>query len=276
MPYAHFVKPGEKVHLRDIDPADTSGLSKAEGLEQLDKLGQRMAELQELLFAARSHSLLIILQGRDTSGKDGSIRRLLSFANVQSTRVVPFKVPSSVEAAHDFLWRVHAHTPGKGEISIFNRSHYEDVLVVRVHDLAPKEVWKSRYAHINAFERLVADSNTIILKFYLHISKQEQEDRLLARERDPEKAWKLSVRDWKEREYWGDYTDAYEDALRECSTEVAPWRVVPANHKWFRDLAITEAVVDALQPLAKGWKASLESLGESERKALTAYRAESK
>lgn len=276
MPFAHLVKPGEKFCLSDIDPEDTSGLSKAEGLQKLAKLGERMCELQELLFAARKHSLLVVLQGRDTSGKDGAIRRFLTFANVQSTLVIPFKVPTANELAHDFLWRIHAHTPGKGEISIFNRSHYEDVLAVRVHDLVPKEVWKGRYSHINNFESLLASSDTLILKFYLHISKKEQEERLLARENDPTKAWKLSVGDWKERELWEKYTEAYEDALRECSTKVAPWRVIPANHKWFRDLAITEAVVNALEPLAKDWKESLTELGNTELIALKEYRAESK
>jgi len=276
MSFAHLVKPGEKFRLGDIDPEDTSGLSKANGLENLAKLGERMCELQELLFAARKHSLLVVLQGRDTSGKDGAIRRFLTFANVQSTRVIPFKVPTANELAHDFLWRVHAHTPGKGEISIFNRSHYEDVLAVRVHDLVPKDVWKERYAHIKNFESLVASSNTLILKFYLHISKKEQEERLLAREGDPTKAWKLSVGDWKERELWDKYTEAYEDALRKCSTKAAPWRVIPANHKWFRDLAITQAVVEALDPFTKEWQESLTDLGKTELAALKEYRAGSK
>ena len=272
MAYAQLVKPGNKADLGHIDPHDHHDLEKTEGLEQLAKLGRRMDDLQELLFAARRHSLLIVLQGRDTSGKDGAIRSLLSYVNVQSCRVASFKVPNAEEAAHDFLWRIHAKAPGLGEIGIFNRSHYEDVLVVRVHDLVPKPVWKARYDRINEFEAMLAEANTLIVKFYLHISKGEQEERLLDREKDPEKSWKLSVGDWKERLLWDDYTEAYEDALTRCSTDVAPWRVVPANHKWFRDLAITEAIVEVLEPYAKEWKESLAELGNQERAALEAFR----
>lgn len=272
MSFAHRIKPGAKVRLGEIDPSENGGLTKEEGHALLDKLGARMEELQELLFAARQHSLLIILQGRDTSGKDGAIRRMLSYVNVQSTRVVPFKVPTPTDLVHDFLWRVHPFTPGHGEISVFNRSHYEDVLVVRVHDLVSKDVWKARYDHINNFESLLTDSNTIVLKFYLHISKDEQEKRLRDREKDSEKAWKLSVGDWKERELWDDYTEAYEDALSKCSTDVAPWNVIPANRKWFRDLAIASTIVNALEPLEKGWRESLVELGKRERAELDAYR----
>lgn len=276
MAYAHLVKPGDRVDLGKIDPEDKDGLSKEEGLAKLEQLGRRICELQELLYAAKRHSLLIVLQGRDTSGKDGSIRRLSNAFNVQGTHVASFKVPTELELSHDFLWRIHSATPGKGEVAIFNRSHYEDVLVVRVHDIVPKPVWKARYAHINAFEKLLADSNTLILKFYLHISKEEQEERLRDREKEPDKAWKLSVGDWKERELWGDYTAAYEDALRECSTEHAPWRVIPANHKWFRDLAIAEAVIETLTPYEAEWRASLVELGTREKAALDAFRAEAK
>lgn len=272
MAYSHLVKPGGKVRLDSVDTHPPKGLTKEDGLAELDRLGARMGELQELLFAARQTSLLIILQGRDTSGKDGAIRRMLHYVNVQSTRVVGFKVPTEEDLAHDFLWRVHPHTPGRGDITVFNRSHYEDVLVVRVHNLVPKETWKRRYDHINAFESLLADSDTLILKFYLHISKEEQEKRLLDREKEPEKAWKLSVGDWQEREKWDDYTKAYEDALSLCSTEEAPWRIVPADKKWFRDLAIAQAVVEALEPFEAEWRASLEALGEVQRKELDAYR----
>jgi PPK2 family polyphosphate:nucleotide phosphotransferase len=272
MSLAHRLTPGQKVKLPDFDPDEKGGLNKAEARERLEKLGGRMAELQELLFAARQNSLLIVLQGRDTSGKDGTIRRILDFVNVQSSRVAPFKVPTETELAHDFLWRIHGATPGKGEITIFNRSHYEDVLVVRVHELVPEKVWQRRYDHINAFEELLTDAGTIVLKFYLHISKEEQEERLRTREKEPEKSWKLSVTDWKERELWDDYTKAYEDALTKCNTKDAPWRIVPANHKWFRDLAIFEAVVETLEPYEKCWRESLKELGQRQRKALDEYR----
>jgi len=276
MPYARIVKPGDQVQLAKFEPSENAGLTKEEGQARLETLGKRMAELQELLFAAREHALLIVLQGRDTSGKDGAIRRILEFCNVQSTRVVGFKAPTETELAHDFLWRIHPHTPGKGDITIFNRSHYEDVLVTRVHDLVPKEVWKKRYEHINAFESLLLDSKTLIVKFYLHISLEEQEERLLAREERPEKAWKLSVGDWKEREHWGAYTEAYDEALTKCSTENAPWRLVPANRKWFRDLAIAEGIVDTLEPHAAEWAKTLEQMGREECALIEEYRAEQK
>ena len=224
--------------------------------------------MQELLYAVQTESVLVILQGRDTSGKDGTIRHVAGPLNSQSCTVASFKVPTEEELAHDFLWRAHAQTPRTGDIKIFNRSHYEDVLVARVHELAPKQVWRERYEHINAFERLLADSSTIILKFYLHISKDEQEKRLLKRETDPIKSWKLSVGDWKEREYWDDYTKAYEDAINRCSTKHAPWFIVPADKKWFRNLAVAEALRDALMPFKKKWLARLEEEGEKGRRRL--------
>ncbi|HWD39572.1 MAG TPA: PPK2 family polyphosphate kinase [Fimbriimonas sp.] len=272
MSYARLVKPGSKFKLNDVDPGYHDGLSEEEALTRLGEIGNKISKLQELLYAAKQNSMLIVLQGRDTSGKDGAIRRILHYCNVQSTSVVPFKVPTSVEAGHDFLWRVHSHAPGKGDVTIFNRSHYEDVLVARVHKLVPKKVWKRRYDHINNFERLLTESGVIVLKFYLHISKGEQEQRLLAREQDPEKSWKLSVGDWKERELWDDYTDAYEDALDECSTNDAPWRVVPANHKWFRDLAIAQTLLHELEPYEKTWKASLQQLGVEQKAEIDAFR----
>lgn len=274
MPYARLVKPGEKVRLNGVDPDAT--VTKEVGLAELDKLGKRIEELQELLFAARQTALLIVLQGRDTSGKDGAIRRLSGFVNVQSTRVVPFKVPTPVDLAHDFLWRVHPHTPGKGEITIFNRSHYEDVLAVRVHKILPEETWRRRYDHINNFESLLTDADTIVLKFFLNITKEEQEKRLRAREADPDKAWKLSLGDWKERELWDDYTEAFEDAMEECSPKEAPWHIVPGNKKWFRDLAIAEAVVETLEPYANEWKKTLEESGRKVEAEIEAYRATQK
>ncbi|MFN8219670.1 MAG: PPK2 family polyphosphate kinase [Fimbriimonadales bacterium] len=249
------------------------GIEKAQGEQRTQELGKELAELLDLLYYAGKRGLLIVLQGRDTAGKDGTIRTLLSFANVQSCRVAPFKVPTEKELAHDFLWRCHLQTPEKGETVVFNRSHYEDVLVVRVHELAPEQVWKRRYGHINAFEQLLVDSGTIVLKFFLHISKDEQKERLLAREQEVEKSWKLSAGDWKEREFWDAYTVAYEDAISKCSTEDAPWYVVPADHKWYRDLVVTQTIVDHLKAYKDEWLADLEELGKERKVELAAYRA---
>jgi PPK2 family polyphosphate:nucleotide phosphotransferase len=270
--FAIRVKPGQEIELDKVDPGEDGGLAKAAGLTKLAELGDELSELTELLFAASTHSLLVILQGRDTSGKDGSIRGILGRTNVQSTRVVPFKVPTPAEAAHDFLWRVHSHVPARGEIAIFNRSHYEDVLVVRVHDLVPEQVWKARYDHINHFEKLLTDSKVIVVKAYLHISAKEQDERLREREVDSNKAWKLNVGDWKEREFWDDYTHAYEAALRQCSPANAPWHILPADRKWYRDLALTEIIVEALRPFADDWREALGKMGTLRKAELTAYR----
>lgn len=270
------VKPipiGKKPNLSKLNPSVDGGLDKEAALAKTEELGRELNDLLELLFAAGKHSLLIVLQGMDTSGKDGTIRGLLRYSNAQSLKVWPFKVPTPEELSHDFLWRVHSKTPGKGNIAIFNRSHYEDVLVVRVHELAPMEIWSKRYEQINHFESLLAAANTIIVKFFLHISKKEQEERLLAREQESEKSWKLSVGDWKEREFWGDYERAYEDAVELCSSENAPWYVVPSNHKWFRDLAATEVLLETLRPFKQGWEASLESLGEEQKRLIEEYRS---
>jgi PPK2 family polyphosphate:nucleotide phosphotransferase len=270
--YAHRVEGDRRIKLEDFDPDEDGGLKKEKGEKKTAEINEELIELQELLYAARRQSVLIILQGRDTSGKDGTIRNVAGPLNSQSCSVASFKVPTEEELAHDFLWRVHAQTPPTGHIKIFNRSHYEDVLVVRVHKLVPKEVWQPRYEHIKAFERLLADSATIILKFYLHISKKEQEKRLLEREEDPTKSWKLSVGDWKEREYWDDYTAAYEDALNNCSTKEAPWFIVPADKKWFRNLAVAEALRDALIPFRKTWLEKLEEEGREKKKEIEEYR----
>lgn len=272
MSYVHTVKPGSKVLLKEISPDHDGGLTKEDGEELSRGLGDELCDLQELLYAAGQNGLLVVLQGLDTSGKDGTIRSLLSHINGQSCSVSPFKVPTPVELSHDFLWRVHAVTPGHGHMTIFNRSHYEDVLVVRVHNLVPESVWSKRYDHINHFEKLLADSGVIVLKYMLHISKEEQEQRLLEREQDVEKAWKLSVGDWKEREYWKDYTEAYEAALTRCSTEYAPWHVVPANKKWFRNLAITEHIVKTLKDYREPWMEHLTKVGEKAKAELTAWR----
>ena len=274
MPYAWTVEPGKKVDLDDYDPGHHAGLDKDEAYARLAKLAEEIEDLQELMYATKATSLLVVFQARDTGGKDGAINRVLGYTNVQSVRVAAFKAPTPEELSHDFLWRIHAQAPAKGGIALFNRSHYEDVIAVRVHDLVPKKVWKSRFDRINEFERLLVDADTIVLKIYLHISKKEQEERLLAREADPTKAWKLNVGDWKERELWNETQKAYEDALSKCSTADAPWRIVSANHKWFRDLAVAEAIRDALKPYRKRWEADLKEIGAEAKAALAAYREE--
>ncbi|HEX5688962.1 MAG TPA: polyphosphate kinase 2 family protein, partial [Roseiflexaceae bacterium] len=274
MPYTFKVAPDKKVKLKDYDPQHNAGLDKQQGEKLFAKLNAELDVLQEELYAAGTHSVLMILQGMDTSGKDGAIRNVLVNVNPQGCRVESFKVPTEEELAHDFLWRVHRVTPRTGMLTVFNRSHYEDVLVVRVHDLAPKEVWQARYDQINNFEQLLAANRTIILKFFLHISKGEQEERLLAREQEVEKAWKLSAGDWREREYWDDYQNAYEDVLSRCSTEAAPWYIVPANRKWYRNLAISEALVDTLKGHRDQWRAKLQEMSEAGRAELAALRAE--
>ncbi len=272
MSYATKIESGQAVWLSDVDPANTAGMKKAAGVERFAALGEELGALQELLYAAGTHSLLVILQGRDTSGKDGAIRAVFDCVNPQGVRVESFKVPTADELAHDFLWRCHKATPGRGMIGVFNRSHYEDVLVVRVHGLAPEARWRKRYDHINHWEQLLADEDTIIRKFYLHISKEEQEERLLAREQEVAKAWKLSVGDWKERELWDRYTSAYEEALSRCSTPHAPWYIVPSDKKWFRSLAIAEVLVETLRPYRERWLAVLDEMGETARTELAAFR----
>ena len=274
MPYAWTVEPGSEVVLDDFDPGHHSGLDKSEAKDRLDDLAKEIETLQELMFAVRSTGMLIVFQARDTGGKDGAINRVLEYTNVQSVAVKSFKQPSPEESAHDFLWRVHPHTPALGGIAIFNRSHYEDVIAARVHDLVPTKVWTARYDAINAFESLVARASTIVLKFYLHISKDEQEERLLAREADPTKAWKLNVGDWRERALWDRTTEAYEAALTRCSTDAAPWRIVAADHKWFRDLAVAEAIRDALRPYRSAWEAELAEIGKGAKAELAAFRDE--
>jgi len=246
-----IVKPGAKVRLRDIDP-DYHGHheSKEHALPDIQSHVQRMDELQYLMYAEKKHSLLIILQGIDAAGKDGVIRHLLTGMNPEGCRVTGFKHPTEQELDHDFLWRVHPHAPGKGQVAIFNRSHYEDVLVVRVHELAPKAVWSRRYDQINNFEeQLATENNTTILKFFLYISKEEQLARFKQRLDDPARQWKISDSDYAERKYWDAYIKAFEDVLHKTSTDVAPWYVIPANHKWFRDLAVSHIINRALEDL---------------------------
>jgi PPK2 family polyphosphate:nucleotide phosphotransferase len=258
------------VDLTDFDPAETNGVKHKDepGLQQ--QLQVRLLHLQTLLYAAAHQSILIVLQGMDTAGKDGTIKHVMDAVNPAGCQVWNFKQPTPDEAAHDFLWRVHQRTPGHGIIGVFNRSHYEDVLVVRVHKLVPRDVWQARYEQINQFEHMLAQNGTIILKFFLHISKDEQRDRLLAREDDPEKAWKLSVEDWHERALWDDYHQAYADMLSQCGTEWAPWYIVPANKKWYRNLFILQSIVDRLAPLEKDWNTELEARGKAALAALKA------
>lgn len=271
---AHRIdKPGKKIDLGEIDSDHKGGVTREEADGRFAKLAAELEELQELLYAAGENSLLVVLQGRDTAGKDGTLKAVGGAMNPVGVRIASFKVPNELEAAHDFLWRVHAQAPRRGEVTFFNRSHYEDVLVVRVHELVPEKVWKRRYDHINAFEDLLADSGTIVVKFYLHISKGEQERRLLDREAEPKKAWKLSPGDWQERELWDDYTKAYEDALSKCASERAPWYVVPADQKWYRNVAVAEVLVETLRPYRAGWEAKLAAFGEEQKAALAALRA---
>lgn len=241
------IAPGERVDFKDFDPSCKGNLNKKDAAEKIVKLRDKMSDLQQQLFAERKRSLLICLQGLDASGKDGVIRHVIGSMNPDGCRVANFKEPNQEELAHDFLWRIEAQMPKKGEVAIFNRSHYEDVLIVRVHNLVPKGAWLSRYDEINDFERRHVKNGTRILKFFLHISKKEQLERFEQRLDDPSKRWKISEADYKEREYWDDYLRAYRDALARCSTEESPWFVIPADHKWFRDLAVSEIIVATME-----------------------------
>ena len=244
------VHPGDKVRLKDVDPGFTDHHeSRKEAAEELEGDRKKLRALQALLYADGGCSLLICLQGLDAAGKDGTISHMLGAMNPQGCRVTGFRQPSTEELAHDFLWRIHQATPGRGQVAIFNRSHYEDVLVVRVHKLVPHRVWSGRYDQINEFEKNLVDGKTHILKFYLHVSMEEQLKRFADRLDDPMKRWKISDSDYKEREFWGDYMAAYEELLSRCSTQHAPWFVIPSDHKWFRNLAIARIVVEHLEAL---------------------------
>ncbi len=261
-----------KVDLDDIsaEPPHDMTLDKAE--KRFESLGKELFDLQDGLWGAKLHSVLVVLQGRDAAGKDGTIKHVAGCLNPRGVNVVSFGVPTAEERQHDFLWRVHRHAPRLGEFAIFNRSHYEDVLVVRVHKLAPKKLWKARYDHIVDFESLLAEHNTLVLKFFLHITKKEQKKRLLDREERAETAWKLNAGDWQERELWDDYTEAYEDAIAKTSAKRAPWIVVPANAKWYRNLVVAEAIADALRPYRDEWVAKLREMGKEAKASLREYR----
>ncbi|MFA5612744.1 MAG: polyphosphate kinase 2 family protein [Anaerolineaceae bacterium] len=244
----YLVKPGRNIELKDFDPNDTSEFDdkKKEGQKAFLKINREIEALQELLFAEGKQRLLVILQAMDTGGKDGVIRKVFEGVNPQGVRVAPFKTPSILELAHDYLWRIHQQTPKKGEIVIFNRSQYEDVLAVRVLNLKPQEVWSKRYHHINEFERLLVDEGTVILKFYLNINLEEQAERFLDRLQEPDKHWKFNPGDLDDRKLWDDYMQAYEDMLNKTSTNWAPWYVIPSNKKWYRNLLIATIVRDTL------------------------------
>lgn len=244
------VAPGSRVRLKDFDPRFTDKHeTKKSALPKIEKFQQRMDGLQFRLYADQTRSLLICLQAPDAGGKDGVVRHVIGSMNPQGCRVISFKQPSPEELAHDFLWRIERQVPKRGEVVIFNRSHYEDVLIVRVHGLVPKKVWSNRYEQINDFERRLVANGTHILKFFLHISKEEQLQRFEQRLDDPARRWKISEADYAEREYWASYEEAYEDALSKFSTDDAPWFVIPSDHKWFRDLAISEIVVETMEKL---------------------------
>jgi PPK2 family polyphosphate:nucleotide phosphotransferase len=264
------VRKNAKINLSKWDPQDKDAFEgdrdEAEALTE--KLALRLGELQERLFAEHKHKILIIFQAMDTGGKDGVIKKVFREINPQGVRVASFKVPTSTELDHDYLWRVHQQVPGRGELTIFNRSHYEDVLVVRVHNLAPEGVWSRRYEHIREYEHMLADEGTLILKFYLHISLDEQRQRLIDRIDEPDKNWKFNPGDIDERKFWPDYMKAFETVLSETSTEYAPWYIIPANRKWYRDLVVSQIIVDALEKLNMVYPEPAENL-EQYRALLT-------
>ncbi len=245
-----LIPPTDKpLSLADYDPSYVGQWTKKAARSELKNLQARLRQLQERLYAQGSQALLIVLQAMDAGGKDGTIKRVFEGVNPQGVTVTSFKAPTEEELAHDFLWRIHRHAPRHGYIGIFNRSHYEDVLIVRVNQLVPESVWQARYDHINAFERLLTDSGTRILKFYLHISKEEQRERFQERLDNPEKHWKFSLGDLALRQHWNDYMHAYEDAISRCNTSYAPWHIVPANRKWYRNLVITQTIVETLEAM---------------------------
>jgi PPK2 family polyphosphate:nucleotide phosphotransferase len=244
-----LVRPGSRVRLAGVDAGETHGHTKAASAAELQRGLDRLTSLQDRLWAEAKHPVLIVLQGIDAAGKDGTVRHVMTAFNPMGCIVTSWKAPTAVELAHDYLWRIHQRTPGKGEISIFNRSHYEEVLVVRVHDLVPKDVWSRRYGEINAFEKELVDSGTTILKFFLYIDPDEQKARFQARLDDPDKQWKFRVGDLAERKLWDSYLAAFEEMLERCSTDAAPWYLIPSNKKWFRNLAVADIVADALDEL---------------------------
>ncbi len=261
-------KPGDRFNLEEFDPGADGGNGSKEGKDavekRLEKNQQRLRELQDRLYAQDRHALLVVLQAMDCAGKDGTIRHVLGAFDPQGVHVTSFKVPTPEELAHDFLWRVHQAVPARGMVGIFNRSHYEDVLVARVKRLVPEAVWKSRYEAINNFEKLLAESGVTIVKFFLHISPDEQAERLRERRDRPEKQWKFNPGDLAERAHWSEYMRAYEDAMSRCNTEWAPWYVVPANRKWYRNLVVSEILIDTLEGLNPEYPKPVDDLASYE------------
>ncbi len=247
----HLVSAKHKINLSNWDPENTDGFkgNKSKGEEALAKACKELADLQELFYAEHKHKILIVFQGMDTAGKDGTIKTLFREVAPQGVRIANFKVPNDEESDHDYLWRVHKQTPAKGEIVLFNRSHYEEVLTVRVHDVVPKKIWERRFDQINCFERMLAEEGATILKFFLHISKDEQKRRLEERLHNPKKGWKFNPGDLTERKLWKEYTKAYEDVLSKTSTGWAPWYIIPSNKNWYRNLAVITIINDALRKL---------------------------
>jgi PPK2 family polyphosphate:nucleotide phosphotransferase len=268
MTYAIRCDGSEPVDLAAIDTRGDDGIDKTAGKERLDPLVEELGELQELLFAAGTDALLVVLQGMDTSGKDGTIREVFADMDPPGVHVWSFKVPTDEERRHDFLWRHQLHTPARSMIAVFNRSYYEAVLVELVKGIASPEAVVSRYPHINDFEQLLTQSNTIVAKFFLHISNETQKERLLARQDEVEKWWKLSLGDWQERQYWDAYMAAYQAAIAATATPWAPWYVIPSDRKWYRNLAVAEALVGILRPYRESWLAALREKGQSELAAL--------
>ncbi|MCY0996983.1 polyphosphate kinase 2 family protein [Myxococcus sp. MISCRS1] len=263
---------GAKVRLEKLSTTPPKHEQKTDAKGEFEALGEELFDLQDLMWGSRLNSVLIVLQGRDTAGKDGTIKHVVGSLNPRGVSVASFAAPTLEEREHDFLWRIHRHTPRLGEFSIFNRSHYEDVLAVRVHELAPPSLWKERYGHIQDFEEMLAEHGTIVLKFFLHISQQEQEQRLMDREKEPRKAWKISAGDWEDRKHWADYTRAYQDVFARTSTKQAPWCIVPSDAKWYRNLVVARAVVAALKPHRERWQARLDALGAEKKAELKAWR----
>ena len=264
-----------KLHLKKKGAEPLSNITEDKANAELTECVREIGELQTLLYSSSMHSVLVILQGMDTSGKDGTISHVFSQVNALGCHVEAFKTPTNVELAHDFLWRVHAACPPRGILGIFNRSHYEDVLVGRVHSLVPKDVWKLRYNQINNFEQHLVENNTIIFKFFLHISKDEQRERLEQREKDASKAWKLAVADWEERAFWDDYMESYEDVLLKCDTKEAPWFVIPSNKKWYRNWAIAKIVATTLREYEQNWNEKLKKESKQKKEMIANYRANS-
>lgn len=259
----YLIKPNKAVHFKKLKTTDNGPFKDREATEAATKKNlAKMHDLQEVLYAQGTQSLLIVLQAMDAGGKDGTIESLFSGVNPQGCAVTSFKQPSTAEKAHDFLWRHHAATPGRGMIGIFNRSHYESVLVERVHKIVTKDVWKKRYDHINAFEKLLADEGTTVVKFFLHISKEEQAERMQARLDDPKKHWKFSPADLEERKLWDHYGEAFGDALERCSTEHAPWYAIPADRKWFRNWAISDILLRTVVAMKPKFPPPMENLNQ--------------